>query len=258
MKVAIQGELGSFSHEAAGRMLPRATIFPVRVPPRYSTARRGKVQAAVVPIETSLAGSVAEHFDLLLARDVFIHGEMHLRIRHSVLVAAHQHVEHGLRADDLARRRYQRRIAGVFAHAGNLGEHFLDAVAGALLLELAFHVGNHAAGNLAVENVGFDADDLRFELGVLRADLGKVILDLAQAIFIQPRGVTGAFEHFDQGLGGIMAGAETQRGNRGIDDVGAGFDGFHEADHRDAGGRMDMNVDDRIVAARCLMPRTRS
>ena len=28
MKVAIQGELGSFSHEAAGKMLPRATVVP--------------------------------------------------------------------------------------------------------------------------------------------------------------------------------------------------------------------------------------
>jgi len=43
------------------------------------------VQAAVIPIENSLAGSVAEHFDLLLARDVFIHGEMHLRIRHNLI-----------------------------------------------------------------------------------------------------------------------------------------------------------------------------
>ena len=43
------------------------------------------MQAAVIPIENSLAGSVAEHFDLLLARDVFIHGEMHLRIRHNLI-----------------------------------------------------------------------------------------------------------------------------------------------------------------------------
>src|ERR1700676_1052967 len=28
MKVAIQGELGSFSHEAAERMLPRCTVVP--------------------------------------------------------------------------------------------------------------------------------------------------------------------------------------------------------------------------------------
>ncbi len=86
MKVAIQGELGSFSHEAAGRMLPRATIVPCsRSAEVFDQVELGKVQAAVVPIENSLAGSVAEHFDLLLARDVFIHGEMHLRIRHNLI-----------------------------------------------------------------------------------------------------------------------------------------------------------------------------
>jgi len=86
MRVAIQGELGSFSHEAAGRMLPRAIVVPcARSAEVFDNVQRGKVQAAVVPIENSLAGSVAEHFDLLLARDVFIHGEMHLRIRHHLI-----------------------------------------------------------------------------------------------------------------------------------------------------------------------------
>jgi prephenate dehydratase len=86
MKVAIQGELGSFSHEAAGLMLPRATVVPcARSAEVFDSVERGSVQAAVIPIENSLAGSVAEHFDLLLARDVFIHGEMHLRIRHNLI-----------------------------------------------------------------------------------------------------------------------------------------------------------------------------
>ena len=80
------------------------------------------------------------------------------------LVAAHQDVEDGLGADDLAGRRDQRRIAGVLADSRNLGEHLLDAVAGALLLELALHVGDHAAGNLAVEDLGLDADELGLEL----------------------------------------------------------------------------------------------
>ena len=47
----------------------------------------GAVKAAVIPIENSLAGSVAEHFDLLLTRDVFIHAEFHLRIRHNLITA---------------------------------------------------------------------------------------------------------------------------------------------------------------------------
>ena len=86
MKVAIQGELGSFSHEAAGRMLPRATVVPcARSAEVFDGSKAASVQAAVVPIENSLAGSVAEHFDLLLAREVFIHGEMYLRIRHNLI-----------------------------------------------------------------------------------------------------------------------------------------------------------------------------
>jgi len=51
----------------------------------FDSVENGSVQAAVIPIENSLAGSVAEHFDLLLARNVFIHGEMHLRIRHNLI-----------------------------------------------------------------------------------------------------------------------------------------------------------------------------
>ena len=86
MKVAIQGELGSFSHEAAGKMLPRATVVPcARSAEVFDRVEHGSANAAVIPIENSLAGSVAEHFDLLLARELFIHGEFHLRIRHNLI-----------------------------------------------------------------------------------------------------------------------------------------------------------------------------
>jgi prephenate dehydratase len=68
-------------------MLPRAEIVPcARSAEVFDLVERSKVQAAVIPIENSLAGSVAEHFDLLLARDVFIRGEMYLRIRHNLIV----------------------------------------------------------------------------------------------------------------------------------------------------------------------------
>jgi prephenate dehydratase len=86
MKVAIQGELGSFSHEASGNMLPGATVVPcARSAEVFDRVESGSVQAAVIPIENSLAGSVAEHFDLLLTRDVFIHREFYLRIRHNLI-----------------------------------------------------------------------------------------------------------------------------------------------------------------------------
>jgi prephenate dehydratase len=88
MKVAIQGELGSFSHEAAERMLPRCTVVPcARSVEVFDRVERGSVTAAVIPIENTLAGTVAEHADLLVARDVFIQAEHLLRIIHNLIAA---------------------------------------------------------------------------------------------------------------------------------------------------------------------------
>jgi prephenate dehydratase len=86
MKVAIQGELGAFSHEAAERMLPRCTVVPcARSAEVFDRVERGSVAAAVIPIENTLAGTVAEHADLMLTREVFIQGEYLLRIVHDVI-----------------------------------------------------------------------------------------------------------------------------------------------------------------------------
>jgi prephenate dehydratase len=86
MKIAIQGELGSFSHEAAEAMLPQAKVVPcARSLEVFDRIKRGSVDGAVIPIENSLAGSVAEHFDLLLGRDVHIVREFRLRIVHNLI-----------------------------------------------------------------------------------------------------------------------------------------------------------------------------
>jgi prephenate dehydratase len=88
MKVAIQGEAGSFSHEAVRRMIPEGTIVPcARSAEVFDRLQSGSVAVAVIPIENSLAGSVTEHFDLLLARDVFIQREFRLRIIHNLIAA---------------------------------------------------------------------------------------------------------------------------------------------------------------------------
>jgi prephenate dehydratase len=88
MKIAIQGELGAFSHEAALRMVPRCTIVPcARSAEVFDRLGKGSVGGAVIPIENTLAGSVAEHYDLLLSRDVFIESEFPLRIVHNVIAA---------------------------------------------------------------------------------------------------------------------------------------------------------------------------
>jgi len=86
MKLAIQGELGSFSHQAAEAMVPSAKVVPcARSREVFDHVVRGTVSGAVIPIENSLAGSVAEHFDLLLSCNVHIEREFRLRIVHNLI-----------------------------------------------------------------------------------------------------------------------------------------------------------------------------
>jgi prephenate dehydratase len=86
MKIAIQGELGSFSHEAAEKMLRRCAVVPcARSVEVFDRLQSGSVDAAVIPIENTLAGTVAEHADLMLTRAVFIQQEYLLRIVHNVI-----------------------------------------------------------------------------------------------------------------------------------------------------------------------------
>jgi prephenate dehydratase len=88
MKVAIQGELGAFSHQAALELVRGAQVLAcatsVQVFDALDSRRAG---AAVIPVENTLAGPVGEHLDLLLERDVFIHAEMRLRIEHNLISA---------------------------------------------------------------------------------------------------------------------------------------------------------------------------
>ncbi len=88
MKVAIQGELGSFSHTAARQLAPQMKVLPCAVSREvFAALKTGRAQAAVIPIENSLAGSVGEHFDLMLQHNFWIEGELRLRIEHNLIAA---------------------------------------------------------------------------------------------------------------------------------------------------------------------------
>ena len=86
-KVAIQGELGSNSQMAARAMLGQAAeIVSCAVSlDVLKMVVAGEVDGAVLPIENSLHGSVAEHYDLLLEQPVRIVRESLLRIRHNLI-----------------------------------------------------------------------------------------------------------------------------------------------------------------------------
>ena len=92
MKIAIQGELGSNSHMATLQMLGNEASDLSIVPCNVSAEVMAKVlsrdvDAAVLPIENSLHGSVAEHYDLLLELEVRVERESLLRIRHNLIAA---------------------------------------------------------------------------------------------------------------------------------------------------------------------------
>jgi len=86
MRIGIQGEPGSFSHEAALKLVQDAVIAPFSLSADvFHALVNHDVEAAVIPIENSLAGSVSEHFELLLQHDVNVERETLLRIRHNLI-----------------------------------------------------------------------------------------------------------------------------------------------------------------------------
>jgi prephenate dehydratase len=87
MEVAFQGELGAFSQQAIRQLLgSRAKPSPrQRFDQAFAALRAGEVDAAVLPIENTLAGSVHENYDLLLKYDFEITGETNVRIVHNLI-----------------------------------------------------------------------------------------------------------------------------------------------------------------------------
>jgi prephenate dehydratase len=87
MRVAFQGELGAFS-QVAVRQLAGARAKPVPQPwfdHVFAALARGEVDAAAVPIENTLHGSVHENYDLLLKHDFAITAETSVRIVHNLV-----------------------------------------------------------------------------------------------------------------------------------------------------------------------------
>ena len=88
MKVAIQGVRGSFSHQAALELAPKSEIVAcARSADVFDAVESGSVDSCVIPVENTLAGSVGEHLDLLMERNLFIRQEHRLRIEHNLIAA---------------------------------------------------------------------------------------------------------------------------------------------------------------------------
>lgn len=92
-RIAIQGEQGSNSAMAA-RIAARncgltahEIVTCAHSLEVFAALASGRADCAVLPIENSLHGSVAEHYDLLLEHPVRITGETMLHIEHNLIAA---------------------------------------------------------------------------------------------------------------------------------------------------------------------------
>ena len=166
------------------------------------------------------------------------------------LVAAEQHVHHRLRADDLGGRRDQRRIAEVLANLRDFSQHVVILVHRVELLELADHVGEHAARHLILQRVGVHAQHLaRHEPAVLLQTGGhaaEVRRALVHQLHVQARVVLGALERRAQGLGRRLAGALGHRAQGGIHDVAARLNRLENGHRAGTGGVVRVQVDRQL------------
>lgn len=82
-KVGYLGPKGTFTHQAALEFFPKAgteflpynTILEI-----FVNIEKENIEFGVIPIENSLQGTVRETLDLLIDKDIFIYGEIELRI----------------------------------------------------------------------------------------------------------------------------------------------------------------------------------
>ncbi|MBT3379913.1 MAG: 3-deoxy-7-phosphoheptulonate synthase [Lentisphaerae bacterium] len=87
LKVAILGDVGTFSHRACLQYFgENVTAIPTAsYRAAFEAVQAGYARFAVVPLENSLTGSVHENYDLLLDSHLKIVGEIMLRIVYSLI-----------------------------------------------------------------------------------------------------------------------------------------------------------------------------
>lgn len=86
MKVAFQGEPGAYSEQAVFNYFGDVETVPCEsFDVMFDSVVSGTSDAALAPIENSLAGSIHQNYDLLLRHDLHIVGEYFLRVQHCLI-----------------------------------------------------------------------------------------------------------------------------------------------------------------------------
>ncbi|HUD51091.1 prephenate dehydratase [Parvibaculum sp.] len=84
--IAYQGELGANSHIACREAFPDMVELPCATfEDVFAAINEGKARLAMIPIENSVAGRVADIHHLLPESSLYIVGEHFLRVRHQLL-----------------------------------------------------------------------------------------------------------------------------------------------------------------------------
>jgi prephenate dehydratase len=88
LSVAIQGEAGAFSHEAAVKLYGSdLELVPTRTfDDLFAAVFTGRAQRGVVPVENTLAGSVQGNLDRVIQHSLHVLAETRVRIRLCLLV----------------------------------------------------------------------------------------------------------------------------------------------------------------------------
>ena len=89
LKIAFQGVRGAYSEVAVNKLFSKekADVIPMHsFEDVFKGIENGDVDRGVIPIENSLTGSIYKNYDLLLKHNLWIIGEVKVRIMHNLIV----------------------------------------------------------------------------------------------------------------------------------------------------------------------------
>ncbi|MEC8091671.1 MAG: prephenate dehydratase [Pseudomonadota bacterium] len=94
--IAFQGVLGAYSHMACKAVKPEMEVLPCRsFEDMILSVQEGRAELAMVPVENSIAGRVADIHHLLPGSGLYINGEHFQRVNHQLMAPR------GARLEDL-------------------------------------------------------------------------------------------------------------------------------------------------------------
>jgi len=85
--IAFQGFLGAYSHIACNERFPKMDVLPcAQFEDAFAAVQNGKAKLAMIPVDNSVAGRVADIHHILPQSGLHIIGEHFVRVNHNLLV----------------------------------------------------------------------------------------------------------------------------------------------------------------------------